>query len=73
RAAEAGGRVVVVEDHYPGGGLGEAVAAALSGRAEVRHLCVREFPRSGKPEELLDLYGLSARHIVRAVKAFSAG
>jgi len=72
-AAEAGGRVVVVEDHYPGGGLGEAVAAALSGRAEVRHLCVREFPRSGKPEELLDLYGLSARHIVRAVKAFSAG
>jgi hypothetical protein len=27
-------------------------------------------PRSGKPDELLDLYGIGARHIVRAVKEF---
>ncbi len=62
------GRVVVVEDHYPHGGLGEAVAEALAGSARIEHLCVRELPRSGKPEELLDTYKISAKHIVKAVQ-----
>jgi transketolase len=69
-AAESHGRVVVVEDHYAGGGLGDAVAEALAGRAEIKHLCVREIPRSGKPDELLDRFGISARRIVEAVKSF---
>jgi transketolase len=34
----------------------------------VRRLAVREIPRSGQPEELLDRYGISARHIVEAVR-----
>jgi transketolase len=67
-AAEAGNRVVVVEDHYEGGGLGEAVAAVLAGKAALELLCVRELPRSGKPDELLDMYGISARHIAAAVR-----
>jgi transketolase len=62
------GRVIVVEDHFPHGGLGEAVTAVLCGEARVEHLCVRDLPRSGKPEELLDHYGLGARHIVKAVQ-----
>jgi transketolase len=66
--AETGGRAVVVEDHYAGGGLGDAVAQALAGRAVLTHLCVRELPRSGKPDELLERFGISASHIVRAVK-----
>jgi transketolase len=66
--AGTGGRAVVVEDHYAAGGLGEAVASALAGRASLAHLCVRELPRSGKPDELLDRFGISASHIVRAVK-----
>ena len=66
--AETGGRAVVVEDHFPAGGLGEAVAAALAGSARIIHLCVRDLPRSGKPAELLDAYGISASRIVRAVK-----
>jgi transketolase len=66
--AATGGRAVVVEDHYAAGGLGEAVASALAGRASLAHLCVRELPRSGKPDELLDRFGISAAHIVRAVK-----
>jgi transketolase len=66
--AETGGRAVVVEDHFPAGGLGEAAAAALAGSARIIHLCVRELPRSGKPAELLDTYGISASHIVRAAK-----
>jgi transketolase len=67
-AVECGSRVVVVEDHFPAGGLGEAVAGALAGVSKIVHLCVRELPRSGKPEELLDAYRLSARHILQAVE-----
>ncbi len=66
--SETRNNVVVVEDHFAWGGLGEAVALALSGQAKIIHLAVREIPRSGKPEELLDFYGLSSRHIVGAVK-----
>jgi transketolase len=63
-----GGRVMTVEDHYAGGGIGDAVASAVaSGGFSVERLCVREIPRSGKPEELVDHYGISARHIVAAV------
>jgi len=71
--AATGGRAVVVEDHFAGGGLGEAVAGALAGRAALKHLCVRDLPRSGKPDELLEMYGISASHIVRAVKELVAG
>jgi transketolase len=66
--AATGGRAVVVEDHYPAGGLGEAVAGVLAGRASLVHLCIRELPRSGKPDELLERFGISASHIARAVK-----
>ncbi|HEV8535764.1 MAG TPA: transketolase [Candidatus Limnocylindria bacterium] len=68
-----GGRVVVVEDHWAEGGIGDAVVAALAekGVREVRyrHLAVRKMPGSGKPAELLDDAGISTVHIVRAVKA----
>jgi len=64
----AGKKVVVVEDHYASGGLGSAVASALGGKAEFIHLAVKDLPRSGKPEELMDKYGISASHIIEAVK-----
>jgi transketolase len=67
-AAETGGRVVVAEDHFPAGGLGEAVASGLAGRARIIHLCVRDLPRSGKPQELLEAYGLSSAHIIGAAR-----
>ena len=63
------GRIMTVEDHYPSGGLGDAVERGRgSAGFAVRRLAVREIPRSGQPEELLDRYGISARHIVEAVK-----
>lgn len=65
---EARRNVVVVEDHYKNGGLGDAVANALAGKARIKHLAITELPRSGKPEELMDKYGISARHIKRTVK-----
>ncbi|RPJ53144.1 MAG: transketolase, partial [Acidobacteria bacterium] len=68
-ALDTGGRVITVEDHYAHGGLGDAVAEAVSmTRAEVRRLAVNRIPQSGKPAELLDRYGISARHIVEAVR-----
>jgi transketolase len=66
-ASAAGNKVVVVEDHFPQGGLGSSVALALSGKAEIAHLAVKELPRSGEPQELMDRYGISAPHIVKAV------
>jgi transketolase len=59
---------VTVEDHYAAGGLGDAVASAVAPAGlTVTRLAVREIPRSGKPGELLDRYGISARHIVDVV------
>jgi transketolase len=69
-AKETKGRLITVEDHYATGGIGDAVAAAVApGGFTVQRLAVREIPRSGKPEELVDHYGISARHIVNAVSA----
>lgn len=67
-AKEVQMRVVVVEDHYPEGGIGEAVLAALAGNSvKFVHLAVREVPRSGPPGVLLEKYGISAKDIVNAV------
>jgi transketolase len=64
--------VLTVEDHYAAGGIGEAVAAALAGEVvRLERLAVPGIPRSGRPEELLDRYGISARHIVAAVERLS--
>lgn len=69
-ARAAGGRVVVVEDHYQAGGIGEAVLSALALERDVvvKHVFVGEVPRSGPPQALLDKYGLSAPHILAAAK-----
>jgi transketolase len=66
------GRVITVEDHYAAGGIGDAVAEAVAGAGiTVHRLAVREIPRSGKPEELLERFGISATHIVEAVNAIA--
>jgi transketolase len=63
------GRLITVEDHYAHGGIGDAVANAVAEAGfTVHRLAVREIPRSGKPEELLDRFGISAAHIVEAVR-----
>jgi transketolase len=71
-AAEAtGGRVLTVEDHWPEGGIGDAVLEALSDGetpARVVRLAVRDMPGSGKPAELLAAAGIDAEHIVEAAR-----
>ena len=61
--------MLTVEDHYAHGGLGDAVTVAVNHDGVIVHkMAVTEIPHSGKPEQLLDRYGLSARHIVEKVK-----
>lgn len=61
-------RILTVEDHYAHGGLGDAVLSAVGSEGiRVHKLAVREIPHSGKPDELVDRYGISARAIVEAV------
>ena len=67
-AKETGGRIVVVEDHYEEGGIGDAVLEAVGNQAKVVKLAVHEIPRSGPPETLIEKYGISANHIAAAVK-----
>jgi transketolase len=70
RCARETKRLITVEDHYAAGGMGDAVATAVAGGGfTVDRLCVREIARSGTPEQLIDKYGISARHIVAAVTA----
>ena len=75
-AAEAtGGRFVVVEDHWPEGGLAEAVLSAFADsdeRPRVVHLAVREMPGSGTPAELLAAAGIDAEHIAAAARELVA-
>ena len=69
-AQKTGGLVLTVEDHYPEGGLGDAVAGELSRDGiRVHKLAVFNLPRSGKPEELLARYAIDAAAIVRKVKS----
>jgi transketolase len=70
-AALTRGRLVVVEDHYPEGGLGAAVMEALASDMDpprIVHLAVRGLPGSGKPTELMDKAEISSRHIVAAAR-----
>lgn len=63
--------VIVVEDHYPAGGIGEAVMDVLKNEGNIRfdHLAVRVTPRSGTPEELMEFAEIDAGAIIKAVKS----
>ena len=62
--------IITVEDHYADGGIGDAVAAVVSLEGiRVHKLAVRELPRSGKAEQLLEHYGISAAKIAAKVLA----
>lgn len=63
-----GNKVIVAEDHYEAGGIGEMISKILVGTGiGIKHLCIRATPHSGKPEELLEKYGIDAKAIVKSV------
>jgi transketolase len=67
------GLIVTVEDHWPEGGLGDAVLDALASAGDIAGRIVkvapREMPGSGSPEELRDWAGISADRIAERVRA----
>ena len=69
----SGGCIITVEDHYANGGLGDAVAEAVGSEGfRLVRLAVREIPRSGPPDVLIDRFGISARAIVEKVKSLKS-
>ncbi len=70
-AKDCGGKLIVVEDHWPEGGLGDAVLEAFVGgptSLNVVKLAPTKIPGSATPAELLAAAGIDADHIVEAVK-----
>eukprot|EP00093_Oithona_nana_P002802 02802.XXX_28277_30489_1 [CDS] Oithona nana genome sequencing. len=69
-AKECGGRIMVVEDHYPEGGIGDAVAEVICDKRDIvlKKMCVREVARSGPPMVLLEKYGIGTNCIVAGVE-----
>jgi len=69
-AKECGGRILVVEDHYPEGGIGDAVGEVICSKRDfvLKKMCVREVPRSGPPLVLLEKFGIGTECIVKGVE-----
>ena len=76
-AEEAGNKFITVEDHWPEGGIGDAVLSAFAQRdgqiPQIVKLAVQSMPTSGTPAQLMEEAGISAHHIVEAVKAIVQG
>jgi transketolase len=71
QAARETGNLIIAEDHWEHGGLGDAVLAALAdgdSDARVRRLAVHEMPTSGRPEELLRWAGIDRSWIATAAR-----
>jgi transketolase len=69
-AARSTRALITVEDHFPEGGIGEAVRSAISGfHIPVYSLAVRKMPRSGRPAELLDYEEISKEAIISKVRS----
>ena len=63
--------VVVAEEHFIAGGLGELICGVLAANkpAPLEHVAINDkFGQSGTPAKLMEAYGLDAAHIVKAAK-----
>ena len=65
--------LITVEDHSIHGGLGDAVAREVSGLARVEMLGVSRIPRSASPRECMEMQGITAAHIIAAVRLALGG
>ena len=64
-----GNRLIISEDHYPAGGIGEMMVSALKDTGiKIVTLSVRGMPHSGKKDELLDKCGISSKHMFNAAR-----
>ncbi|MFT4312273.1 MAG: transketolase [Candidatus Woesearchaeota archaeon] len=64
-----GNRVIVVEDHFPAGGLGEMIAKEIAdAHIHFEHLCVHEPSMSGSKDQLLSYHHIDENAIMQAVR-----
>src|SRR5690625_1406431 len=70
KAAQETDAIITVEDHYPEGGLGDAILASLAGfpLSFSRKLAVNGLPRSGPADKLMEMYGINANAIEAAIR-----
>ncbi len=67
-----GNKIVISEDHYKEGGIGELISSELAlgnTNTEIKHLYISEIPHSGKVEELLEKYRINAKSIAEAASS----
>jgi transketolase len=68
-AQSAGNHVITVEDHYSHGGMGDAVQSALAAEGiPVHKIAITEIPHSGKPQELIEKFGISSKAVIAMVR-----
>lgn len=68
-AGKATGLILTVEDHYAAGGIGDAVCEVAAPHGlRVQRVAVPGLPRSGTPEQLMDINGLSARALAATIR-----
>lgn len=64
-----GNKLVIVEDHYAEGGVGEMLSMELeNSNIKIKHLAIKEIPHSGKKDDLFEKYGISWKNIVKEAK-----
>ena len=68
-AKKHGGKIVIAEDHYSEGGIGEMLSRELANSGvKIKHLSVSKIPHSGIMEELLNLYEIDSQAIVKSAQ-----
>jgi|TARA_Y100000310_G_C20701271_1_gene830111 transketolase len=66
-----GNKLVVVEDHYKEGGIGEMLLEELANSGiKIKHLAVGEIPHSGEKKELLEKYKIDSKNIIKEINKF---
>lgn len=71
KVAREAGRVVTVEEHQVAGGMGSAVAELLAKKSPVPIEFIgvqNHYGESGEPRELLEAFGMTAAHIIKAAR-----
>jgi len=65
-----GNKIIIAEDHRTEGGIGEMIAAGLSGTSiKIKHLAITEIPHSGTMTELLKKYRINSTAYISSLKS----
>ena len=64
-----GKKIVLVEDHYKEGGIGEMILSVIKNTdIKMKHLAINKIPHSGRPDQLLKSHEIDSQAIIKAVK-----